>query len=517
VLLIACVNLAGLLWARSSTRQREFAVRSALGADRARLLRQILTECTVLSLIGGAIGLGLARLLHGLVPVLAGDLPRIEEVGFDHRMFIFAFLVSALTGVAFGLAPGLSSSATDPVRMLHGGAGATVRGGRSMSVFVVVEVALAMVLLIAAALLLRGFLGLVTVDPGYRPRGVATVRLEVDPGTFGSNGWSGRPLDRLLDRLAAHSAVAAAGVVSVPPLPQALSLTSVSLEGLPPGRMLAVPQMTSPGYLDAIGLRLAEGRWLTAEDHASRAPVVVVNQTFVDRFVSSAPAIGRTLVVGAASLEIVGVVEDVRLMGLDSDARPEFFASYHLANAVSGSGAADLTLIVRAEERVSELVPILRSLVPELHPDLPLEIETLEARLSASVAQPRFYALLLGGFAGMALLLAAAGLYGTLAHSVARQTRAIGIRRALGASRGDILGMVFKQGLLLVSAGLVIGVASAAGTTRILRHLVEDVPAWDPLAYSLAVLLLIGAGTLASYVPARRATELDPIDTLRSD
>jgi predicted permease len=482
-----------------------------------RLLRQVLTESTVLSLMGGTAGIVLARVVHGLVRLVAAGLPRIEEVGFDVRVVGFAFVVSLVAGVLFGIPPGLSASAADPMRMLQGGAAVTARGVRSMSVFVVVQIAVTMVLLVAAALLLHSFLGLVTVDPGYRPSGVAMVRLGVDPDTLGETGWTGRPLDELLDRLATHPDVEAAGVVSVPPLPEALSLTGVQVDGVPPGRMLAVPQMTSPGYLHSIGLRLAEGRWLTVGDHATRAPVTVVNQTFVDRFVAPASALGRRLEVGTASLDIVGIVEDARLMGLNTSPRPEFFTSYHLASAVSGSGATDLTLVVRAQERASDVVPILRTLLPELHPDLPVEIEALQDRLSASVAQPRFYALLLGTFAGMALLLAAAGLYGTLSHSVARQTRAIGIRRALGAKRGAILRMFLGNGLLLVSLGLVFGVAGAIAASRTIRHLLVDTPAWDPLAYGAATLLLVAAGILASYVPARRATAVDPIEVLRCD
>lgn len=517
VLLMVCANLASLISARTTARRRELAIRAALGASRVRLLRQMLTESTVLGLLGGAVGLVLARALHPLVIRAAGDLPRIAEVRIDIRVVACALLASGLTGLLVGVLPALRSIAADCVRPLRGGPVVTTAHGRSMSLLVMIEVALAVVLLVGASLLLRSFVNLVTVQLGCRPEGVVMTRLDLEPGRYGGLGWSGAPLDELLSRLEAHPSIAAAGVVSVPPLPQGFSLTSVGIEGQPPARRLAIPQLTSPGYLEAIGLRLAEGRWLTRRDHAGRAPVAMVNEAFVDRFLSGIPAVGSRIEVGSASLEVVGVVEDVRLLGLGSEPRPEFFVSYHLAPAVSGSGSSELTMVIRSLRRPSELMPVVRSLLDNLDPDLPLELETMEARLSSSVAQPRFYTLLLGSFALLALLLAAAGLYGTLSFSVARQIRAIGIHRALGARSAEILRRVLGGGLLTVCAGLAMGVGTAVGTTRVLGHLLFEVTTTDPLAYAAALLVLVSVGALACYVPARRATKVDPIDVLRHD
>jgi predicted permease len=276
--------------------------------------------------------------------------------------------------------------------------------------------------------------------------------------------------------------------------------------------------MTSPGYLQAMGLRLVEGRWLTAQDHASQAPVAVVNQAFVQRHIQGPEALGRRLAVGSASLEIVGVLEDVRLLGLDSEPKPELFTSYRHAAAISGAGPGRLTLVVRTREDPSALLPFVRALVLDLDPELALEdVRMMKARISSSVAQPRFYALLLGLFAVIALVLAAAGVYGVLSYAVARETRSIGVRRALGAGRSDILGLVLGRGFLLVSAGLLIGMAVAVVATRVLAHLLFSVTTKDPLSYVVAALSLAGIAALACWLPARRATRVEPIEALRYD
>jgi putative ABC transport system permease protein len=282
---------------------------------------------------------------------------------------------------------------------------------------------------------------------------------------------------------------------------------------------MAVPQLSSPGYLKAMGLRLSQGRWLTEQDLAARAPVAVVNKTFVHQYLGGQETLGRRVQTGTASFGIVGVVEDVRLLGPSSDPKPEIFTSYQNAARISGEGPRRLTMVIRTIGDPSALLPFLRRLVLDLDPGLALEeAQTMRLRLAASLAEPRLYALLLGVFAIMALVLASAGVYGVLSSSVNRQTRAIGVRRALGAERLDVLVMVLKRGGSLVLSGLVLGVAAAAGASKALAHFLSfSVSTSDPISYSVALLTLAGVTFLACYLPARRATRVDPSEALRSE
>lgn len=520
VLVIACINLAGLLLARNASRQRELAIRSAVGGSRGRLVRQALTESTFLSLAGGSVGLLVAGWIHHLLPrILPHDLPRIEEVHLDARVLLFAVSLSAVTGLVFGLVPALRSSGANLVRPLHGGVAESLPGLPAQGLFVVAEIALAFVLLVGAGLLLRSFLHLVEIDLGYEPDHVLTATLDLDAPKYRAPGRGEALIDDLLGRLTEHQHVKAAGVVSFPPLTPNFSLTTLQVRGQPRARTMAVLQLSSPGYLRAIGLRLSSGRWLTAQDqdHAAPAPVAVVNATFVRQYVMGQEAVGQRLELGSASLEIVGVIKDVRLLGLDSDPKPEIFTSFRHAEKISG-GPKRLTLAIRTGGDPLALVPFLRASVLELDPDLALEdVRTMDARLDASLAQPRFYALLLGVFAGMALVLASAGVYGVLSYAVARQTQAIGVRRALGARRAVILAMVLRKGFMLVLMGLVIGMAAAAGATRVLAHLLYGVTTRDPLSSAVAALSLVGVTFFACYLPALRATRVEPAQALRYD
>jgi predicted permease len=519
VLLITCINFANLLLARNSARQREMAIRSAMGGGRARLVRQMLTESMVLALAAGIVGMLVASWIHLLLPsILPHDIPRVEEIQLDARVFLFTLFLAGLTGMAIGLLPALRGAVASLVAPLHGGTSETSREPASGSLLVVAEVGLAFVLLVGAGLLLRSYLRLAGVELGYEPDRVLTATLALDPARYGAPARADAFVDELLRRLTDHRGVQAAGVVSFPPLTTGLSLVSLRVAGERPARTLAVPQRTSPGYLRALGLRLAAGRWLTDEDVARQAPVAVVNETFARRYIAGPRAIGRRLEVGAASLEIVGVIEDVRLVSLDSAPKPEFFTSYRQAKTIPGGGPEPLTLTIRTAGDPTALLPYLRTLILQLDPDLALEdVRTMNAKLSASVAQPRFYALLLAAFAGIALMLCSAGVYAVLSYSVARQTRAIGVRRALGARRRDILTMVFRRGFTLVTLGLAIGMAVAMAATRVLAHLLFSVTTRDPLSYVVAAVSLAGVAGLACYLPARRAIRVDPSEALRHD
>jgi putative ABC transport system permease protein len=519
VLLLACINLANLLLARSSARQREMAIRSAVGGTRGRLVRQLLTESLILSLAGGLAGLLLAVWIHRLLPsVLPRDIPRIEEVQLDPRVFLFAFLLSGLTGLVFGLVPALRSSGNNLVRPLQGGTAEASPAPPSQSLFVVAQVALAFILLVGAGLLLRSFVNLMRVELGFEPEHVLTATLDLDPHRYGAPGRGEAFFDEILSRLEKRQGVRAAGVVSFPPLTPGFSLTSLEIVGQPPARTMAVPQLSSPGYLHAMGLRLASGRWLNELDHATQAPVAIVNQAFVRRYLAGQNPLGQRLKVGSATLEIVGALKDARLLGPTADPKPELFTSFHQAGKVTGMGPKRLTLVLRTAGDPTALVPFLREAAFDLDPNLALEdVRTMDARLSASVAQPRFYALLLGVFAGLALVLASAGVYGVLSYSVSRQTRAIGVRRALGAGSGVILAMVLRKGFVLVFLGLLIGLAGALGASRVIAQLLFGVTTRDPLSYLIAALPLVVLTVLACYLPARRATLVEPMEALRYD
>ncbi len=519
VLFIACINLANLLLARSSSRRREMAIRNALGSGRARLVRQMLTESTVLSLAGGIAGILVAVWLHLLFPILIPqDLPFIEEIRLDTRVYLFAFSLAALTGLLFGLLPAFRSAGPNLALSLRAGQAETSQGSASRGLLVVTEVALAFVLLVGASLLLRSFLHQIRIELGYEPDQVLTATLDLNPARYGSPGRSAAFFDGLLSRLGGRPEVTAAGVVSFPPLTPTFSLTSVTIVGQPPGRTLAIAQMTSPGYLKAMGLQLVEGRWLTAQEHAAQAPVAMVNQSFVRRHLANPRAVGQWIQAGTASLEIVGVLQDVRLLGPDSEPKPELFTSFYHGEAIAGAAPQRLTLVVRTSGAPAAFLPDLRALLLGLDPELvPIDVRTLEGKLSDSVAQPRFYATLLTVFAGLALMLALVGVYGVLSYAVGRQTRAIGVRRALGAQRWEILALEFRKGFFLVMAGLVMGLGLSLGATRAVSHLLFGVTARDPLSYAAAALSLAIAASFACYLPARRAMQVNPVEALRHD
>ena len=519
VLLIACINLANLLIARNGARAREMAIRCAVGGSRGRLVRQMLTETALLSLLGGLAGVVLAVWIQSLLPwLLPHDLPRLEEVRLDWTVLLFAFLLALVTGAAVGLLPALRSARASLAAPLHGGVADTSPGWRSRGLLVVGEVALACVLLVAAGLLVRSYQQVVGIDLGYEPSHVLTATLDLDPAKYGAAGRGAAFFDELLDRLGRDGSVQAAGVVSFPPLTSSFSLTGLSVRGEPRARTLAVPQLSSPGYLAAMGLRLARGRWLSPEDRSGTSLVAVVNETFVHRFMGGRDPIGGQLDVGSDSFEVVGVVHDAHTVGIEVPPKPEVFTSYHNAGALSRQEAMHLTLAVRTSGDAEAFLPHLRTVLLQLDPTLaPEDVRTMSAKLSSSEAEPRFYALLLGVFALIALVLATAGVYGVLAYSVVRQTRAIGVRRALGASSRDILTMVLGRSLWLVSAGVAAGLAISVVATRVLAHLLFEVTARDPTSFVASALLLLCVGVAASYLPARRAVGIDPIEALRFD
>jgi len=519
VLLIACANVANLLLARAAGRRREVAVRAALGASRWRIVRQLLAESLLLSALGGALGLLLAvwgvELLVRLDPT---GVERAGEVTLDWRVLAFTLGLSLLTGLLFGLAPALQASKADFVESLKEG-GRTGQGlarSRLRSALVVGEVALTLVLLVGAGLLLKSFSRLLAVDPGLDPRNVLTMDVALPPAKYDEPQRVTAFYERLLQEAAALPGVEAAGAVSVLPLAGDDNSNFVQIEGrepLPPGQALrAGRRNVSADYFRALGIALKRGRGFAASDARDAQPVLVINEAMARTFFQGEEPVGKRIRTGDKSpwVEIVGVVGDVRHRGLDVDTRPEMFFPQ------TQTPSRRMTLVVRAAGDPRALAAPLRERVRSIDQDQPVgNVRTMEEWVSESVASQRFTAALLGVFAAAAAALAALGLYGVVSYSVAQRTHEIGLRVALGARPRDVLRLVIGQGMTLTLVGVGVGVAAALALTRVISGLLFNVGATDPAVFVAVPLLLGSVALLACYLPARRATKVDPMVALR--
>jgi len=549
VLLIACINVASLLLARGVTRRRSLAVCAALGAGRGRLVRQLLTESVMLGAGGGLLGLAAAAMvLRALPAVVPGDVARLDDVGINGAGLAFALALSVVVGLGFGAAPAFQWSRFSLVGALNEGSAQAaggfrlLRSNRARAALAAAQVALAIVLLVGAGLLLRSFVGLVTVDRGYDPTGVITARTRNPdaprsarpPGPRGEDDAADARFQaailEAMTRLERLPEVAAVGVSSGLPLASGGTTTStrVRVAGRPEpadsgDRLSSRVAWAGPGYFDAMGLRLLDGRLFTRSDRASGPGVVVVNETFARDLSRDGQAVGRRVQVGLFGRgdddtwwEVIGVVADVRYAGLTvTEQRAEAFVLAAQAQAVRTVGA-DAFLTVRTAGDPAALIPFLRETVAEAHPRAEIDdVMTMDARLSLAVAQPRFYAYLVGFFAALALFLAASGIYGLLSYTVAQRRGEIGIRMALGARRGDILALVIRQGAVLVAAGAVVGLAGAAASSRVLESFLYGVATDDRLTFVAAPLALAAVALVACWLPARRATGVDPMEVLR--
>ena len=545
VLLIACINVASLLLARGVARRRSLAVCAALGAGRGRLVRQLLTESVVLSAGGGVLGMAAAAVvLGGLPAVVPGDVARLDDVGINGAGLAFALVLSVVVGLGFGAVPAFQWSRFSLVGALNEGS-AQVAGGfrllrsnRVRAALAAAQVALAIVLLVGAGLLLRSFVGLVTVDRGYDPTGVITARTRNPdaprsarpPEPRGENDAADARFQaaflEAVTRLELLPDVAAVGVSSGLPLASGGTTTStlVRVAGRPepaePGdRLSSRVAWAGPGYFDAMRLRLLDGRLFTRSDRTG----VVVNETFARDLFRDGQAVGRRVQFGFGGRgdedpwwEVIGVVADVRYAGLTvTGPQAEAFVPADQARAARPVGA-DAFVTVRTTGDPVALIPFLREAVAEAHPRAEIDdVMTMVARLSLAVAQPRFYAYLVGFFAALALFLAASGIYGLLSYTVAQRRGEIGIRMALGARRGDILALVIRQGAVLVAAGVVVGLAGAAASSRVLESFIYGVATDDRLTFVAAPLALAAVALVACWLPARRATGVDPMEVLR--
>ncbi|MFL6276628.1 MAG: ABC transporter permease [Blastocatellia bacterium] len=523
VLLIACTNVASLLLARATTRHKEMAIRAALGASRMRVIRQLLTESVVLAMAGG--GLGLLIALWGtdaLVSASGDQLLRTTHIGMDVRVLAFTLLISIITGVLFGLMPAIHSSKTDLNESLKEGARGSSEGGRRMSLrgaLVTLEVAIAVVLLVAAGLLIQSLWRLQRVDAGINPHNVMTFDLGVPEVKYGPQKQS-EFFRQLQARLAALPGVEAASAVTPLPLSNRNMSISFETEGrpLPPGQHpSSAYRAVSIDYFRTMGIRLVKGRDFSERDTYNATPVIVVNESFVEKYFPGEDPLGKRLRPGMSVdsrglqwREIIGVVGNVRHRALNRDFTPEYYIPE------SQIPLDSMTLVVKTAGDPRSIVSAVREEVRGMDKDLPLyNIRTMEDYLSASVAQPRLIALLLTIFAGLALLLTAIGLYGVMSYSVAQRTHEIGIRMALGARPTDVLRLVVGQGMILAGAGVAIGLGIAFVATQVMASLLFGIGAKDPLTFAAIALIIVGVALAACFVPARRATRVDPMIALR--
>ena len=552
VLLIACINVAGLLLARGVTRQRALAVSAALGASRWRLVRQLLTESVMLGVAGGALGLAAAAAVLRVVPALVpGDIARLDEVGVNGVTLAFTLGLSIAAGLLFGTAPALQWSRLDLARTLNEGSMQSMggfrllRSSRARAALAVAQVALALVLLVGAGLLLRSFVQLITVDRGYDPANVIAAQVRNPDVAIGPNNMtpesmaerraSGRRFQESLveemSRLAALSDVDAVGVSSRLPLASGGggSATVFRVAGAPmPADPRDLPQarinFVSPGYFGTMRLRLRSGRAFTRFDRAESSPVLVVNETLARDLFGGEPAIGQRLLpagAGPEPWEVVGVVADVRYGGLTiTESQSEAYMPLHQIDQAGVLGATYFgsVVTVRTAGDPVAAVPFLREAVAAASPNARIDdVMTMGARLSAAVAQPRFYAVFVGFFAALALFLAAFGIYALLSYTVSQRRREIGVRMALGAQRGDVVGLVVRQGATLAAAGTLLGLLASSGSVRLLDSFLFGVATDDRLAFVVAPLVLTIVSLVACWLPGRRAARTDPMDALRME
>ena len=523
VLLIACANVANLMLARGASREKEMAIRAALGAGRGRMIRQLLTESVLLALLGGVLGAALGLWgISGLISLLPVDIPRLAGTRFDSTVLLFTALVSMLTGILFGLAPAAQASRLDFVESLkEGGRGLfeDLDHSRGRGFLVVADMAVAAVLLVGAGLLINSFLRLQHVDPGFNPQHVLTFKMDL-PYVRYSGMRQTQFFERAIKRLSHLPGVLLTSAVLPLPLDGNQVGTFLTIEGqtvTEANRPRAGYSWVEPGYFRTVGIPLIKGRDFTAADDLKAAPVVIINETLARRFFPRQDPIGKRIKPGIGNgykmpplREIVGVVGDVRQYGLTSAPGPEVYVP--LAQSPLGS----MNFVVLTQVDSLSMVGTIRKEIAEMDKDLPFYgVKTFNQYLGQGFARPRFLTLLLGTFAALALALAAIGLYGLVSYSATRRTHEIGIRMALGAEKRDVLRLVVGQGFKLTIIGLAIGIAGSFAVTRFLSSLLYDVKPTDPVTFIAVPLILAGVALLASYIPARRATKVDPMVALR--
>jgi putative ABC transport system permease protein len=525
VMLIACVNVASLSLGRTAAREPELTVRVALGAGRGRIARQILTENLVLAIGGGVAGLTLAIVgTRALVALAPGDLPLVHAVHVDGVVLSFSFVVTLLSGIAFGVVPALQGSRRGiEARLRAGGRGLSLGAGRLRRMLVVTEVALAMTLLAGAGLLVRSLTRLAAVDPGFRPDHLATFSVTLSPVRYPDDARQeqfARELEQRLERL---PGVTSAGISFALPLTNSAFGFTFAIGGRPevsgPDEPRAQVRLATPDYFRAMGIPLVRGRGFTARDDATAPRVILISEAAARRYWPNENPIGQTLQTGWGRDDktrfggtIIGVVGDVRQFSLALAPQPEIYGP------LAQRPLDELSVVVHSTNSTATVLAAARLVVRELDSELPIyDVRSYEDIVRESIAERRFYVTLLATFAGLALVLAAIGIYGVIAYSVQQRRRELGIRIALGATRERVIGLVMRQGMALTTFGAVIGLALAGLLTRVLRGQLYDVSATDPLTFVLVPVILVVVALVACVVPARRAVAVDPATTIRAE
>jgi putative ABC transport system permease protein len=526
VLLIACANLGNLMLGRTAARRKELAIRTALGARRGRLVRQIVTETFVIAIAGSVLGLLLAFWATEFFISLGGDaIPRKEAIAIDGRVLVFTLLLAGVAALLAGLIPALQASRTAVRDHLQEGGREGGSGGsrRTRSVLIAAEMALAFVLLAGAGVLVRTLWTMQRVDRGFDARGVAVMTLSLPQTLFAGpdnvRAFYAQLLDRVRVLPGVQSAATATGILQ--PLLANSGIYTIEGKPLPPpGQQIEYPvEIVSPGFFETLKIPFAAGRPFGSQDHASVPPVVVVNETFARMAWPGQDAIGRRIRPGDGSdgsaalpwATVIGVIRDVRRADLRRAVRPEIYRS------TLQTAPRTQVLIVRTTGEPTEILPVVRREVQALNPMLPLfATGTLEAELSETLSQPRFRAVLLAGFAVIAMLLASIGIYGVTAHAVGQRTQEVGVRMALGAQRSDVLLLMLRQHLRPALIGVAIGIAGAFALGRFLQSMVYGVAASDPITFVLMGAVLLAVAFAACLLPARRATRIDALVALRN-
>ncbi len=527
VLLIASSNVASLLLTRSLGRRREFTLRSALGAGRGRMVRQLLTESLLLAAAGSLVGILLAQATIDFLKILGpADIPRLSEVALDLRVFLFTFGVTLVSGMLFGLTPAIGATREGLIGALKEGgnrSGGSAAHPKTRNALLVVQVALALVLVISAGLLIKTFYSLLGANAGFNPTRVLTFQLSLPSGKYNDTDRMARVYQRVLQQLQSTPRVHFAGLESFVPFGGATDSTVIRIPDHPPfdnkERPYANYSFASPGYFSAVGTPLLQGRDFLESDTSSAPLVTIINRAMARKYWPGQDPIGRQ--VGVADKRwktrtIVGVVADTKRLSLREEPTAEMYVPYTQNEIKIWPSMQTMQVALRTDADPAAIVGSVREAVRSVDPDLPLaKIATLTTLVDESMAQARFSMLLLGAFGGLAVALAAVGMYGVISYSVSQRTQEIGIRMALGAERGSVFTMVLGQGARLAGMGVGIGIAAAFGATHMMSSYLYGVGATDPLTFAAVSLLLGAIALLACYLPARRATRVDPMIALR--
>jgi putative ABC transport system permease protein len=525
VLLIACANVANLMLARAAVRRKEIAIRSALGAGRGRIMAQLLRESVLLALLGGALGLllavwGVDLLVASIPPDVAGSFYGMADIGINRTVLLFTLAISIATGILFGLAPAFSSARLDLNDALKETAKTATARSSLRAAFVISQLALTLVLLIGAGLMTRSFVRLMNVKLGFNPKNVMTMRIELPRSRYKTGDERKQFFSQLLERARTIPSVEAVGAISQLPLSGYSMMGRFPVEGQPPpepgkGKPMPIGVVT-PDYFQAMQIPLVDGRFFDARDTEKMPEVVIVNEAMAKKFWPGTNPIGKKLGAlcdeGAVCRSVVGVVGDIRHEGLAEEAQPEIYVPHQQV------GMPNLSLVLRTSGNPLAVVSAARQEVSALDKDQPVAlVQTLEDHIAQSVLQPRLLTMLLSTFAGLALVLAAVGVYAMMSYSVSQRRGEIGIRIALGAMRADILRLIVGHAFLLVAISLTIGLAVALVATRLLRSLLYEVGIWDPFTFGAIIVLLLGVAIFAAWLPARRAAKINPMVALRAE